>query len=87
MSYTISVVPSCKKDINSICKKNTKLRCALEKKLEEIAQDPARYKPLRYGLSGARRVHLLKSFVLVYSIDGKEIRLLKFAHHDDAYRR
>jgi mRNA-degrading endonuclease RelE of RelBE toxin-antitoxin system len=42
------------------------------KKIEEIMGDLHRYKPLRHNLKGSRRVHLEKSFVLVFEIDEAE---------------
>ncbi len=48
------------------------------------------FKPLKGEMKGARRVHLAKSFVLVYEIDEKKnkiIRLLDYDHHDKIYRK
>jgi YafQ family addiction module toxin component len=58
-------------------------------KAKEILENPTRYKPLRHDLRGLRRVHLEKSFVLVFEVD-EEIRavtLVDLQHHDDIYRR
>lgn len=41
---------------------------AIAKKIEEIAEDPHAYKPLRFPLAGKRRVHV-SSYVLLFSID------------------
>jgi len=40
-------------------------------------------------MKGTRRVHVAKSFVLVYEIDenNKIIRLLDYDHHDKIYRK
>ena len=47
------------------------------------------YKPLKYGLAGERRVHIMKSFVLKFEVDeaGKAVKFIFFGHHDDAYER
>lgn len=87
--YNIEIKPSCQKDIEKLCKKNPVLREALEKKMNEIVQNPQHYKPLRYGLAGERRVHIMKSFVLKFEIDkqNKIVTFIFFGHHDEAYRR
>jgi len=40
-------------------------------------------------MKGTRRVHVAKSFVLVYEFDenNKIIRLLDYDHHDKIYRK
>jgi addiction module RelE/StbE family toxin len=40
-------------------------------------------------MKGARRVHISKSFVLVYEIDEKSkvVRLLDYDHHDKIYKK
>ncbi|KYC44809.1 MAG: hypothetical protein APG12_00003 [Candidatus Methanofastidiosum methylothiophilum] len=50
---------------------------------------PYLFKPLKGDMKGARRVHISKSFVLVYAIDEKNkiIRLLDYDHHDKIYRK
>jgi mRNA-degrading endonuclease RelE of RelBE toxin-antitoxin system len=52
-------------------------------------KNPYHCKPLRYDLKGLRRVHLEKSFVLVFEIDGEEkmVRFLDLRHHDEIYRK
>ncbi|MFH1641355.1 MAG: type II toxin-antitoxin system RelE/ParE family toxin [Nanoarchaeota archaeon] len=87
--YTLEIKPACKKIINKFCRKNSVLRNAIEKKVAEILANPHHYKPLRYDLSGERRVHIMKSFVLKFEIDtaNRAVTLIEFGHHDDAYRR
>lgn len=89
MPYTLFVLPSCKKEINKACKNNASLKNALRKKIEEICENPSHYKPLRNDLSGLRRVHILKSFVLVFNVgeNEKSVTLISFSHHDTAYSR
>jgi len=86
--YSLEIKDSCQKEINKSCKKNPVLRKSLENKMNEILQNPSHYKPLRYDLSGERRVHILKSFVLTFEFvesEGK-VTFLRFRHHDDAYQ-
>ena len=58
-------------------------------KIEEIIKNPRHYKPLRYDMKSLRRVHLEKSFVLVFEIDeaAKMVRFLDLGHHDEIYRK
>ena len=87
MAYELEITPICQRSINKACKKNPVLRGALERKINEIREDPNRYKPLKYDFAGERSVHILKSFVLKFSVAGNTITLVGFRHHDDAYRR
>ncbi|HLC55206.1 MAG TPA: type II toxin-antitoxin system RelE/ParE family toxin [Candidatus Nanoarchaeia archaeon] len=87
--HILEIKPSFQKDINKLCKKNPILRDALEKKMNEIVENPQHYKPLKYDLAGERRVHIMKSFVLKFEIDeqNKIVTFFFFGHHDEAYRR
>jgi len=89
MSYIIEVTPSCQRNINKACKKNPVLRRTLQKKMREIILNPLRYKPLMHALTGWRRVHIMKSFVLIFKVDkrSKAVTFIAFSHHDDAYKR
>jgi mRNA-degrading endonuclease RelE of RelBE toxin-antitoxin system len=55
--------------------------------VDQILEDPYRFKPLRAPLQNQRSVHVMGCFVLVYEIveTGKTVRLLRFRHHDEAY--
>ncbi len=87
--YNIEIKPSCLDSIEKLCKKNPILKKALEKKMNEIVQNPYHYKPLKYDLAGERRVHLMKSFVLKFTIgeNTKTVEFIFFWHHDEAYKR
>jgi YafQ family addiction module toxin component len=89
MKFGIEIKPSCKENINKLCKKNPVLEKAIKNKIEQILENPLHFKPLRYDLAGERRVHIMKSFVLKYEIDEKNmiIIFLFFGHHDEAYKR
>lgn len=56
-------------------------------KVAQIRQNPLQYKPLRRPLQGLRRVHVMGSFVIVFEpIEAEQVvRLLRLAHHDEAY--
>lgn len=89
MKYEIEIKHSCKESINKLCRKNPVLEKAIRNKIEQIIENPQHFKPLRYDLAGERRVHILKSFVLKYSLDEttRIVTLLFFGHHDEAYKR
>jgi YafQ family addiction module toxin component len=88
MIYQLEIKPSCQEAVKKLCKKNKLLEIILQKKIKEILQNPNHYKPLKYGLAGKRRVHIMKSFVLRFEIDetNKIIILIYFGHHDEAYK-
>jgi YafQ family addiction module toxin component len=88
MSYSYIIQKDCQKEIIKASKKNPVLRKALENKIFEIIQNPTHYKPLGNVLAGERRVHILKSFVLKFTVDEntKTVSFLAFDHHDNAYK-
>ena len=89
MTYSLEIKPSCRENINKLCKKNPVLQKAIKNKIEQILENPTHFKPLRHDLAGERRVHIMKSFVLKYEVDenNKIVTLLFFGHHDEAYKR
>ena len=74
------------KDIKILLKKNKPLKEALKKSIGRILINPEHFKPLKAPLQNTRRVHVLGSFILVYEVKGHAVRLLRFAHHDEAYK-
>ena len=81
----LEISSDCKKEIRKLCKNNKNLETALKKKIQQIIEMPYHFKPLKKPLQNKRRVHILSSFVLIYEVEGEIVRLLRFAHHDDAY--
>jgi len=61
---------------------------AIKKKIKEIQLNPDLFKPLKGVMKNQRRVHIMKSFVLIYSINEKEkiIVIEDYSHHDLAYK-
>jgi YafQ family addiction module toxin component len=61
----------------------------IRKKIDEVLLNPERYKPLRYDMKGFRRVHVLKSFVLIFKADiaSKVVRFEDYDHHDNIYKK
>ena len=87
--YSYNIEKKLKSTLKRTCKKDKKLYDAVMKKIEEIIKNPHHYKPLRYDMKGLKRVHLEKSFVLVFEIDEEEkmVRFLDLGHHDEIYRK
>jgi len=61
----------------------------IKAKIGQILQNPYQFKPLRAPLHGSRRVHIDKSFVLVYSISEsqKMVTIENYDHHDNIYKK
>ncbi|AFV22926.1 hypothetical protein Mpsy_0717 [Methanolobus psychrophilus R15] len=89
MSYSLFISSECQKEIKKLARKNLQLQTVLEKKIKDILENPTRFKPLRNELSGHYRVHIMTSFVLIFTVDVEEktVFLVHFSHHDDAYKR
>lgn len=89
LDYHYSIETKLKATLKRTYKKDKKLYDAVIKKIEEIMENPHRYKPLRHDLKGLRRVHLKKSFVLVFELDEEEkiVRFLDLDHHDEIYEK
>ncbi len=85
--YALEVRDSLDKKLKKLAKKDAVIHNAIEKKTIEILADPFRFKPLKSPMQNKRRVHIMGSFVLVYSIDEKRktVILEDFDHHDYIY--
>jgi YafQ family addiction module toxin component len=85
--YDIEIREHLDKAFRKLAKKDSRQMQAIAKKIQEIAEEPRAYKPLRFPLAGLRRVHV-GSYVLLFSIDEarKTIVLEDYEHHDRAYR-
>ena len=68
-------------------KKNKKQLEIINKKIKEISENPYHYKSLKGDMKGSKRVHIDKSFVLVYEIgeENKIIKFLDYDHHNKIY--
>jgi YafQ family addiction module toxin component len=77
--------------VDKICKKlakgNPSQMDAIANKLQEIVEDPRRFKPMHFPLAGMRRAHQ-GSFVILFSVDEqrKTVILEDYEHHDNIYR-
>lgn len=87
--YQPAISKTLKAHIDKIYKKDRVLYESLMKKIKEILNDPHHYKPLRHDLKGFYRVHIEKSFVLIFTIEENNgvVEFIDLKHHDEIYRR
>ena len=86
--YKLAVKESLDKKFKKLQKKDDEILRLIDRKVQDILEEPYRFKPLRKPLQNKRRVHVGGSFVLVYEINEKEksVTLLDFDHHDNIYK-
>lgn len=87
MAYSLDIPKHLDKIFFKLSKKDKKQLEIINKKVNEILENPQHYKPLRGDMHGAFRAHIDKSFVLTFEIDeqNKVVRLLDYDHHDNIY--
>ena len=87
--YRVGFRKSVERKLQKLAKKNPKQMEIVIKKIEEIRENPHRYKNLRKPLQHLKRVHIDSSFVLIFSIDeGKKMVIIEdYDHHDKIYRK
>jgi YafQ family addiction module toxin component len=87
MKYNLEVAEHIHKKFKKIFKKDRKQLEIVNRKVDQIRLNPYQFKPLRGDMHGSWRVHIDKSFVLIYEIDEKRrtVRILDYDHHDKVY--
>ena len=85
--YSYELRKSVEKIFFKLAKKSPMQMLIIEDKIKEIVQNPQHYKNLRKPLNHLKRVHIDKSFVLVFSVDEnkKHIVIEDYDHHDKIY--
>lgn len=85
--YSLAIKPELDKKLGKLARKNKKQYGIIIKKAQEITQNPHHYKNLRSPLQYLKRVHIDSHFVLTFSIDesNKKVILEDFDHHDNIY--
>jgi YafQ family addiction module toxin component len=85
--YSLEVEEEVFRAFKKLAKKDRIHLEAINKKIQQILNDPLQFKPLKHPLDGLRRVHV-GSFVLIYEVleEQKTVRVLKYKHHDQAYQ-
>ncbi|OIO24601.1 hypothetical protein AUJ14_05710 [Candidatus Micrarchaeota archaeon CG1_02_55_22] len=88
MAYALELTQTARAKIAALQKKNNVAFVAVGKKVNQVLENPYRFKPLKAPLQGLWRVHIDSSFILLYSIDEsrKTVVVQNYAHHDEAYR-
>jgi len=88
MDYKLIIDKKIDKKFAKLAKKDKKQLEIINRKIEEILENPHRFKSLTANMVGIKRVHI-RSFVLTYEIleDGKIVKLLDYAHHKKIYLR
>lgn len=84
MDYTIEFSDESEKSMKKLKQKDKILFDRIKKKIIEIINNPEHYKPLKNILAGFRRIQF-GSFVLIYKIEKKTIKIISLEHHDKAY--
>lgn len=85
--YELGLRKGVERIFSKLAKKDPHLLRVISKKMDEILKDPHRCKNLRRPLQHLKRVHVEKSFVLVFSIDEDEglVIIEDFDHHDQIF--
>ena len=85
--FNLEIDDAVDKEFRKLSKKDKKQLEAIYKKIKQVQDDPFQFKPLRRPLEGLWRVHV-GSFVLIYEVfeDSQTVRILKYTHHDQAYK-
>ncbi|HLC61631.1 MAG TPA: hypothetical protein VJI52_01290 [Candidatus Nanoarchaeia archaeon] len=85
--YSYELRKSVEKIFFKLSKRNPKQLLIIDNKIQEIRQNPQHYKNLRKPLHHLKRIHIDKSFVLVFSVDEnrKHITIEDYDHHDNIY--
>lgn len=85
--YSYELRASVEKIFFKLAKKNPKQLEIIYNKITEICENPNHYKNLRAPLQHLKRVHIDRSFVLVFSVDEmkKHIIFEDYDHHDFIY--
>ncbi len=88
MAYSLRVKPHLVKVFEKIAKRDPVQHEAIQKKVKQILGDPHHFKPLHGAMKNKFRVHIMRSFVLVFAIieNEKTVELLDYDHHDNIYQ-
>jgi YafQ family addiction module toxin component len=86
--FKLAVKESLDRKFKKLQKKDREILRLIDRKVQDILEDPFRFKPLRKPLQNRRRVHVGGHFVLIYEINEEEkiVILLDFDHHDNVYK-
>lgn len=85
--YKLEIRETVDRIFRKLAKKDKVSLRYIEKKINEIRENPYHFKPLKKPLENYRRVHI-GNYVLFYSINErtKTVIIERYKHHDEAYR-
>jgi YafQ family addiction module toxin component len=92
MTFTFDLSDELRQVLKKLKKKDPERSKIIYKKIKQIIESDENsvehYKNLRYDLSEYKRVHICKSFVLIFKVFKKEKHILfdRFDHHDRIYK-
>jgi len=86
--YKLAIKKNLDKKFKKLKKKDREMLELIDKKVQEILDNPYRFKSLKKPLQNKRGVHIGGSFVLIFEVneDEKMVTLLDFDHHDNIYK-
>ena len=86
--YSLEIKPELDSKFEKLAKKNKKQFEIIINKVNEILENPHRYKNLRAPMNHLKRVHIDKHFVLIFSIneESESITLVDYDHHENIYK-
>ena len=87
MGYSLELSEAADEKFRKLAKKDRRRLEIINRKVQQILEFPHHFKPLHGDMHGAHRVHIDKSFVLIYEVDEqrKMVRILDYGHHDAVY--
>lgn len=88
MNYEIK--PYLERILEKLKKKDPVSHQAVKRKIAEVVNtNPEHYKPLRYDMKNLKSVHVMKSFVLIFTYDKQSdfLSFLDYDHHDKIYKK
>jgi YafQ family addiction module toxin component len=93
MAFTFDISDELRSVLKKLSKKDPWRSKMIYKKIEQIINNSIEsiehYKNLQHDLSEYKRVHIDKSFVLIFKVYKNEKHILfdRFDHHDRIYKR
>ncbi len=86
--YKLEINEEVDRIFKKLSKKNPHQLRIINKKVNEILENPTGYKFLKKPLHGYNRVHINSHFVLIFKVDNEKnvVILCYFDHHDLVYK-
>lgn len=84
--YNLIILPPVDELFRKMRKREKTTLDQIDKKIQQILDNPYAFKSLHAPMQNQRRVHI-GSFVLIYEINEAEktVLIVDYAHHDEAY--